>query len=60
MSDFISKMLNKSCYENNWLDQFDLSPLKKCEHKFSIENCTESGLAVCSKCKRDFNELRSE
>ena len=51
MSDFISKMLNKAYYENNY---------DKCEHKFDIENCTEEGLAVCSECGRDFNELRSE
>ena len=52
MSDFISNMLNKSWYENNYS--------QKCQHKFDLENCTESGIAVCSECGKDYNELRSE
>ena len=51
MSDFISKMLDKAYYENSY---------NKCEHKFDLENCTESGIAVCSDCGKNFNELRSE
>ena len=60
MPDIVDKILNRSWHENNWLDQFDLSPLKKCEHKFDISCCNEEGLAVCSECGIGFNELRSE
>ena len=52
MSDFISRMLEKAWYENNYN--------KECIHQFNISSCNEEGLAVCSECGVNFNELRSE
>jgi len=52
MSDIVSKILNQSYYENN----YD----KECFHQFDISSCNEEGLAVCSECGLNFNELRSE
>ncbi|MHA1462646.1 MAG: hypothetical protein ACTSQ0_06230 [Candidatus Heimdallarchaeota archaeon] len=52
MSDIISKIVNQSWYENNFSE--------KCYHKFDIDSCNEEGLAVCSECGIDFDELRSK
>ena len=61
MSDIVSKILNISAYENNYkIRELELLPLEKCEHEFNCSSATDDGIAICLKCEKNWNELRSQ
>jgi|TARA_R110002096_G_scaffold252587_1_gene445482 hypothetical protein len=53
MSDIVDRILNQSWYENGYNENN-----KECDHKFDINSCNEEGLAVCSECGINFDQIR--